>query len=197
MKTRTLVVGGAMLAAAIAAGYGLYWIGMNQGMKMAAPAASGTVAANSGGQKGAGGDRKVLYWHDAMVPGQKFDKPGKSPFMDMQLVPVYADEAGDDGKTTISPRVQQNLGIRTAEVTKGSIGSTVTAIGSVAYNDRDVALVQARNNGFVERLHVRAPLDPVKKGQPLVDLYVPDWVAAQEEFFSVKRMQGKIAEPLI
>ena len=39
------------------------------------------------------GERKVLYWHDPMVPGPRFDKPGKSPFMDMQLVPVYADEA--------------------------------------------------------------------------------------------------------
>src|SRR5215475_16073854 len=37
--------------------------------------------------------KRVLYWHDPMVPGQKFDKPGKSPFMDMQLVPVYADDA--------------------------------------------------------------------------------------------------------
>src|SRR5258706_13274569 len=98
MKTRTLVVGGAMLAAAIAAGYGLYWIGMNQGMKMAAPAASGTVAANSGGQKGAGGGRKGLYWHDPMFPGQKFTKPGKSPFLDMQLGTFYADRAGGDGK---------------------------------------------------------------------------------------------------
>ncbi len=37
-------------------------------------------------------ERKVLYWYDPMVPQQKFDKPGKSPFMDMQLVPQYADD---------------------------------------------------------------------------------------------------------
>ncbi|WP_256738012.1 heavy metal-binding domain-containing protein, partial [Paraburkholderia fungorum] len=36
----------------------------------------------------------VLYWHDPMVPNQHFDKPGKSPFMNMQLEPVYADEGG-------------------------------------------------------------------------------------------------------
>ncbi len=41
--------------------------------------------------------RKVLYWYDPMVPGQRFDKPGKSPFMDMQLVPRYADETPDNG----------------------------------------------------------------------------------------------------
>jgi Cu(I)/Ag(I) efflux system membrane fusion protein len=100
------------------------------------------------------GDKKVLYWHDPMVPGQKFDKPGKSPFMDMQLVPVYAD-GGDEGSVSISSRVQQNLGIRTAEVTRSNLASAVMAVGSVAYNERDVALVQARSNGFVEKLYVR------------------------------------------
>jgi Cu(I)/Ag(I) efflux system membrane fusion protein len=196
MSPRTVAIVIAILVAMGAGGYGLYWLGMNQGMKMSAP--GGTMpTAQSGGQTADGGERKVLYWHDPMVPGQKFDKPGKSPFMDMQLVPVYADEAGDESKTSISPRVQQNLGIRTAAVTKGSLGSTVTAVGSIAYNDRDVAVVQARNNGFVERLHVRAPLDPVKKGQPLVDLYVPDWVAAQEEFFAVRQMQGRGTESLV
>jgi Cu(I)/Ag(I) efflux system membrane fusion protein len=160
------------------AGYGLYWVGMKNGMTMAAPAADPATG------------KKVLYWHDPMVPGPKFDKPGKSPFMDMQLVPVYADDAGDEGKVSISPRVQQNLGIRTAEATKGSLTSSVEAVGSIAYNERDVALVQARSNGFVERLHVRAPLDPVKQGQPLADLYVPDWVAAQEDYLAIKRMGG-------
>ena len=37
--------------------------------------------------------RQVLYWYDPMVPDKHFDKPGKSPFMDMELVPKYADEA--------------------------------------------------------------------------------------------------------
>jgi Cu(I)/Ag(I) efflux system membrane fusion protein len=66
------------------------------------------------------------------------------------------------------------------------------AVGSVAYNERDVAVVQARSNGFLERLHVRALLDPVRAGQPLADLYMPEWVAAQEEFLAVRRI-GKDA----
>ncbi len=175
---------GALLALAL--GYGVYWLGTQRGMQMATPASDARQVAAGNSTAG----RKVLYWHDPMVPGPRFDKPGKSPFMDMQLVPVYADEAGDDGKVSISPRVQQNLGIRTAEVTTGHLASTVTAVGSVAYNERDMVLLQARRNGFVERLHVRAALDPVRKGQPLAELYVPDWVAAQEEYLSVKRMQG-------
>jgi Cu(I)/Ag(I) efflux system membrane fusion protein len=190
MKNKTIVA--ALIAAAVlgGAGYGLYWLGMNNGMKAAMPAGSARPAAGAPGAANVDPStgRKVLYWHDPMVPGHKFDKPGKSPFMDMQLVPVYADEAADDGKVSISPRMQQNLGIRTAEVTKGSLTSAVEAVGSVAYNERDVVLVQARSNGFVERLHVRALLDPVKKGQPLADLYVPDWVAAQEDYLAIKRM---------
>ncbi len=180
MKKNSLVVAVIVVAIVGAAGFGAYWFGMNQGMKMAAP---------SGGTEAAAG-KKVLYWHDPMVPGQKFDKPGKSPFMDMQLVPVYAEGDGDQGNVTISSRVQQNLGVRTAEVSVGTLAPAVDAVGSVAYNERDVAVVQARANGFVEKLHVRAPLDPVRKGEPLAELLIPDWVAAQEEYLSLKRMTG-------
>src|SRR5205807_3701706 len=104
--------------------------------------------------------------------------------------PVYAD-SGDASGVTINPRVQQNLGVRTAEVSKGTLSSSVEAVGSVAYNERDVAVVQARANGFLERLYVRAPLDPVRQGQALAELYVPDWVAAQEEYLATKRISAK------
>jgi Cu(I)/Ag(I) efflux system membrane fusion protein len=194
MKNRNLIL--ALVAAGLvgASGYGAYWIGMNRGMQMAVPSESdpqktGNAAATAG--------KKVLYWHDPMVPGQKFDQPGKSPFMDMQLVPVYADEGSDEGKVTISPRVQQNLGVRVAEVTKGVLAPKVEAVGSVAYNERSASVVQARSNGYVEKLHVRAPLDQVRKGEPLAELYVPDWVAAQEEYLSVKRMSGAGLEALL
>jgi len=178
-------------------GYGVYRLGMNRGMELqgtvsnATPAVPSAASAQKAGDVDAKTGKKVLYWHDPMVPGQKFDKPGKSPFMDMQLVPVYADSGGDETAVAISPRMQQNLGVRTAEVKSGSLTSTVEAVGSVAYNERDVAVVQARSNGFLERLHVRAPLDPVRKGQPLAELYVPDWVAAQEEYLTAKRISAQ------
>ena len=133
--------------------------------------------------------RKVLYWHDPMKPDTRFDKPGKSPFMDMDLVPVYADEVAEESPgVRIDPRLQQNLGMRTTAVKRARLDAPLEAVGSVAWNERDVAVVQARANGFVEKLHVRAPLDAVRAGQPLADLYVPDWIAAQEEFLGVVRM---------
>jgi len=182
-----------VLVLAVAAGYGLYRLGLDRGAQtiaaatVAAPATPMPVTAAGTGSDAAKG-KKVLYWHDPMVPGQKFDKPGKSPFMDMDLVPVYAEEGGDQGSVAISARMQQNLGVRTAEVTKHALAPTVEAVGTVAYNERDVVVVQARSNGFVERLFVRAVLDPVRQGQPLAELYVPEWVAAQEEYLSVARM---------
>ncbi|QOY92984.1 efflux RND transporter periplasmic adaptor subunit [Massilia sp. UMI-21] len=163
MNRKTMSI--ALLAVLVvgAGGYGVYRLGMNKGMEAAAGAAPAAQEGAGAGALDPATGRKVLYWHDPMVPGQKFDKPGKSPFMDMQLVPVYADAPADEGKVSISPVVQQNLGIRTAEVTRGKLAISVEAVGTVAWNERDVALVQARSAGFVERLFVRAPLDPVKK----------------------------------
>ncbi len=90
------------LAAAVAlgiGGYALYRFGMNRGMQMngATAASVSPGAAQKPGDVDPTTGKKVLYWHDPMVPGQKFDKPGKSPFMDMQLVPVYADSDADAG----------------------------------------------------------------------------------------------------
>ena len=186
MKPIRLVIATVLAGLLGLGGYGLYRLGERQGGADAAAVAATAPAGTAAGADG----RRVLYWHDPMVPGRKFDKPGKSPFMDMQLVPVYADAGADEGTVSVSPRVQQNLGIRTAEVVSGSLAGSVEAVGSIAFNERDQAVVQARATGYVERLHVRATLDAVKKGQRLADLYVPEWIAAQEEFLAVQRMQG-------
>jgi Cu(I)/Ag(I) efflux system membrane fusion protein len=131
--------------------------------------------------------KQVLYWYDPMYPQQKFDKPGKSPFMDMQLVPKYAGDASDAGTVSISPQVVQNLGVRTAQAKSGALEQRFEAVGSVAYNERGVVQLQARAAGFVERLHARAPLDPVKKGAPLVEILYPEWAAAQEEYLLLRK----------
>lgn len=217
MKAPSFLIAVLATVALGAVGYGLYAIGLQRGMGMSAarpgpPAteavpqsiAQGEAATRRHIESGIkAGDtdpatgKKILYYHDPMVPGNKFDKPAKSPFMDMMLVPVYADSDGDGSNVTVSPRIQQNLGMRTALVTEGLLAPQVSAVGSIAFNERDQAIVQARATGFVERLHVRATLDRVAKGQPLAELYVPDWVAAQEEFLSVRRMRGTDLEQLV
>lgn len=133
-------------------------------------------------------DRKILYWYDPMVPGQHFDKPGKSPYMDMELVPRYADEAdpANSGLRIPTDRLQQ-LGVRYATVRRGTLSDSIRVSGTVDFNQRDLAIVQARAGGFVQRVYARAPGDIIGSGAPLADILVPDWGGAQSEYIAVRR----------
>lgn len=133
--------------------------------------------------------RPVLYWYDPMVPAQHFSKPGKSPFMDMQLQPKYADGAkGSEAPgVRIDPASVQKLGVRLAKVERGALPSGVSATGVIDFNERDVAVVQARASGFVQRVYGRAPGDVVAAGSPLADILFPEWAGAQSEFIAVRR----------
>ena len=124
-----------ILAAVLIAGGGGYWIGQR-----------GQGEAPTGATSNA---RKILYYYDPMFPNQKFDKPGKSPFMDMQLEPKYADEGGGATAPGISvdPAARQSLGIRVVAAEMGSLAATFDVNGTVDFNQRDVAIVQARSGG--------------------------------------------------
>ena len=180
MRLLPLAITAVLIVAAAAGGYWFAHQGMN-GTPTSTPAAS------TGGVVQDGSGKQVLYWFDPMYPQQKFDKPGKSPFMDMQLVPKYAGDGGEAGTVSISPQVVQNLGVRTAQAKSGALEQRFEAVGSVAYNERGVVQLQARAAGFVEKLHARAPLDPVKKGAPLVEILYPDWAAAQQEYLLLRK----------
>ncbi|WP_172667115.1 efflux RND transporter periplasmic adaptor subunit [Yersinia mollaretii] len=123
-----------------------------------------------------------------MSPGQRFDKPGKSPFMDMELVPRYAGESADEGGVTISARQQQNLGVRTAPAEMRSLNYRLNGYGTVATDERSVQVIAARANGIIEQLYVRANQQPVTKNQPLAQLWVPDWSAAQQEYLAIRTL---------
>jgi membrane fusion protein, copper/silver efflux system len=172
---KLLVASAAVLICGAVVGY---WFAHHASASSTSDSSNAPAAAN-------GGKRKVLYWHDPMVPGQKFDKPGKSPFMDMQLVPVYADEGSGGAAVHVSASVVQNLGIRIGKVEKSILRPRLAAVGSVAFDERRLQLVQARIDGYVTRLRVRSPLERVRKGQPLADIVAPQWLAAQEEYLAV------------
>lgn len=194
MKRTTFiaVLIGLVIAAVGAAGG--YWYAIH---RVHAPPAitSATPAPVAKGEAAVG--RRVLYWHDPMVPGQRFDKPGKSPFMNMELVPVYADEVSDDGKVTISARTAQNLGIRIAEVKEARMQMAFAATGAVSVDERSLSTVQARVSGYIEKLHVRAQYDAVVLGQALAEIYSPEWLGAQEEYLVLRRSTHPDMAPLI
>jgi Cu(I)/Ag(I) efflux system membrane fusion protein len=143
----------------------------------AAPMVAGAASSTNG---------HALYWHDPMVPATRFDKPGKSPFMDMQLVPVYADEASDSG-IKVGAAVQQNLGIRTVPVRRETAPASFDAVGSVQFDDRLSVTVQTRVAGYVEHLAVRVPMERVRQGQALATIFAPDWLAPQNELLALER----------
>ena len=179
MKRRTLVIS-IIIAALIASGAGYWYLSRSN--------TSGDMSKERSG-------RTVLYWHDPMVPGQKFDKPGKSPFMDMQLVPKYADEMADDG-VKIQAQVAQNLGIRLAPVESTSFGDALSAVGRIEADEHRLYAVQTRLPGFVERLYVRAVGDVVGRNQKLADIYAPELLGAQQEFLALLKLEIPDADTL-
>ncbi|ELV4032559.1 Cu(+)/Ag(+) efflux RND transporter periplasmic adaptor subunit SilB, partial [Escherichia coli] len=137
-------------------------------------------------------EKKVLFWYDPMKPDTKFDKPGKSPFMDMDLVPKYADDSGDksSGGIRIDPTQVQNLGLKTQKVTRGMLNYSQTIPANVSYNEYQFVIVQARSDGFVEKVYPLTIGDHVKKGTPLIDITIPEWVEAQSEFLLLSGTGG-------
>jgi Cu(I)/Ag(I) efflux system membrane fusion protein len=183
-----------LLAVAAAFAAGGYYYGKRQ--PHGEPQAAATAAKADAG-------RKILYWHDPMYPQHRFDKPGRSPFMNMDLVPVYADgkageEGGKGGEVRVSPRVRQSLGMRTAAAEMVELRQDLPAVGYVQADERRIARAEVRASGWVEKLHVRAVNDPVRAGQELAEIYSPELYAAQGEYLLVRRMakENPADEPL-
>jgi Cu(I)/Ag(I) efflux system membrane fusion protein len=146
MNARSKTIAGlsALVAAGSVGGLGL---GYRLGQRSAGETTAASATAVAPPAKG-----KVLYWYDPMSPEQHFDKPGRSPFMDMPLVPKSAPSGAEATPMAISidPGITQNLGMRLVKVQRASLPTSIVASATVQFNDRDVAQVQARASGFVQ-----------------------------------------------
>jgi Cu(I)/Ag(I) efflux system membrane fusion protein/cobalt-zinc-cadmium efflux system membrane fusion protein len=160
--------------------------------------ASGTASGSASVQ-----EKKVLYWYDPMKPEVHFDKPGKSPFMDMELVPKYAEEAPAPGAAAVPPgfsvvRIplerRQEIGVTTAKVARRSVGGAVETNGVVAEDEGRVHAVNAKFSGYIERLFVDRTGQSVRRGQALLSIYSPDLVATEREYLlaveNARRLSG-------
>jgi len=141
-------------------------------------------------------EKVILYWVAPMDPNYRRDKPGKSP-MGMDLEPVYSD--GDDGGDAdekgpvvkISAAVENNLGVRTANVESGKLWRKIDTVGYVDLDESKVSHIHLRVDGWIERLAVDIEGDRVKKGQRLFDLYSPKLVNAMEEYLQALRSSNQ------
>ena len=175
LKNTALILGSMLIGGALTAALYARW----------APTHSAAPAAEQ--------QRKVLFWYDPMYPNTRFDKPGKSPFMDMDLVPKYADEehaaAGAPG-VRIDPTQTQNLGVKTAAVTRGPLRYAQTFPANISYNKYQYVIMQARAAGFINKVYPLTVGDKVKQGTPLLELTIPDWVEAQSEYLLLQETGG-------
>lgn len=141
-------------------------------------------------------ERTVLYWFDPMVPDQHFDKPGKSPFMDMELEPRYADESVAGG-VQIEPGSVQSLGLRSQAVQRSRRAAQISASATIAWNLRREERMDAGVDARVARLWVRAPFESVRAGQPIAALDAPVWAAAVAEYLALQEAQSPAARDLL
>ena len=132
---------------------------------------------------------KVLYWYDPMRPEQHFDKPGKSPFMDMQLVPKYSDEVGEiatGSKPVISISAEniQKMGVRTGKAIQSVLGGGLRATGVIIENERTRQELFSQVEGRVDELKYSAMGDKVKKDNLFYTLYSPELLALQNDYLA-------------
>jgi Cu(I)/Ag(I) efflux system membrane fusion protein len=128
-------------------------------------------------------ERKVKYYKSTMMPGEVRQTPGKDS-MGMDMVAVYDDEAAaeDSSAIAIDSVTTQNMGIRTASVTRGPLRRLIRTVGVIDYNETTLADVTIKFKGWIEKLYVDATGQQVHRGEPLFEIYSPELYSAQREY---------------
>jgi len=171
-------------AAALTAAAGLgYWWGARSTGHAVSPAPPDRVAA---APRPAQGERRILFYRNPMGLPDTSPVPKKDS-MGMDYVPVYADEAPAGPGFVIPADRLQKLGVRTREAAPHHFVARVHALGTVRIDERLRAVVSTKFEGYVTRLHVATPGAPVRRGQPLLEVYSPELVSAQEEYLVAAR----------
>jgi membrane fusion protein, copper/silver efflux system len=176
MRALTALAAAAVLVAAgIGAGY---WIGAQQAGDTSNPSHS-TDAHESASKS----ERKVLYYRNPMGLPDTSPVPKKDP-MGMDYVPVYEGEENTASakEIRISTEKVQRLGVRTESASMRALSRTVRAVGTLQIDERRVSTVSPKFEGWIERLHVNTTGQAVARGQPLMEVYSPDLVTAQQEY---------------
>jgi Cu(I)/Ag(I) efflux system membrane fusion protein/cobalt-zinc-cadmium efflux system membrane fusion protein len=188
MNTRqVLVTSGAVIAALAAGWWGRGLLSEPTSMDTSVPASAAAGPCPDG--------QAPLYWKAPMDPSYVRDTPGKSP-MGMDLVPECPGDVADvpEGAVVVDAATIQNIGVRTTSVERRDLARSVRAGGRVAYDERRVAHVHTKVQGWVERLFIDFVGQEVKRGEPLLEIYSPELVATQEELLLAARYRDATGE---
>lgn len=169
MKRSVIWVALALVGIAVATGSGYWW-----GLKHADNSASKMTPTVSA-------PKKILYYRNPMGLSDTSPEP-KQDSMGMDYIPVYEGDEVQTGQIKISPEKVQKLGVRTEPAALRELVRTVRAVGQFQLDERRLHTVTTKFEGYIEKLHVNATGQPVKRGQPLMEVYSPELVSAQEEY---------------
>jgi len=175
----------ALLAASLGLDGG-YWLSERHGLDGAFDSQGNAEdhAAHAGGEPGG---RAVLYYKDPMGGPDTSPVPKKDS-MGMDYIPVYENEADDDGAVKVSADRIQKLGLRTEAAAMRPLVRTIHATGTVQIDEARQVAITARFDGWIEKLAVPRTGDTVTKGQILAEFYSPDLVKTQLEHFISRRV---------
>jgi Cu(I)/Ag(I) efflux system membrane fusion protein/cobalt-zinc-cadmium efflux system membrane fusion protein len=143
--------------------------------------------------------QKKIRYKSTMNPAEISDKPGKDS-MGMDMVPFEVEEAGETpavgGRIAVklSPERRQMIGVRAETVKIQPIHKLIRAVGRVDYAEPNVAFVNLKFEGWVESLFVDSTGRFVKKGEPLLDIYSPELVSAQQEYLLAVKAKNSLGD---
>lgn len=133
---------------------------------------------------------KILYYRHPMGAADTSPVPKKDE-MGMDYLPVYEGEQTNSRQLTITPEKIQKLGVKAEKVQYRPLARAIHALGSIQIDERRISVVNAKFEGWIQRLLVNTTGQTVKKGQPLLEIYSPDLLSAQQEYLIAK--QGEAA----
>lgn len=151
----------------------------------------GHIPEEKTGHESHNAEEKAVYTCP-MHPEILRDAPGSCPICGMDLVKKESDHAdhiarSDSGDILLKPTYEYVLSATaTIRPERKSISDTLKVPGYLTYDARQLKAVSARYGGRIERLYVRYPFQPVKKGQRLLDIYSPDIATAQQDLIFLK-----------
>jgi Cu(I)/Ag(I) efflux system membrane fusion protein len=107
--------------------------------------------------------------------------------------PAGSDSSGAErAPVHLTAEQAHSIGVRFAVVERGVLARTVRTVGQVVPAEPGLAEITPKTDGFVEQLFVAATGVAVRRGQPLLTLYSPMLVAAQEELLAAKRLAASV-----
>jgi len=112
----------------------------------------------------------------------------------MDMSDTASADSGMAGRAPVhlTPEQARAVGVTFTVVQRGPLTRTLRTLGQVVPAEPNLAEITAKIDGFVEQLYVNATGTAVRRGQPLLTLYSPMLVAAQEELLAAKRLAAAV-----